>query len=68
MGAPIASGVGRAFLVAAMLASPLQQVRAQSTVPPAAPVLREVAGLEGLRAQFEIDGDKIRIVLLLSPT
>ena len=60
-------GLRLAVLVAVLLASPLHQARAQSAVTNA-PVLRDLAGLSDLRSQFEIDVDKIRIVLLLSPT
>jgi hypothetical protein len=56
-----------AVVVAVLLVSPLHQARAQSAVTNA-PVLRDLAGLNDLRSQFEIDVDKIRLVLLLSPT
>ena len=56
-----------AVLVALLLASPLRPARAQSGVGNV-PVLREMAGLGELRSQFEGDIDKVRIVLLLSPT
>ena len=62
------AGLRRTVLVAVLLASPLHQAPAQSSATNAGPVLQDLAGLEQLRAQFEIDGDKIRIVLLLSPT
>jgi hypothetical protein len=65
---PIAAQLRLALLVAVTLASSLHQARAQSGVPGAAPVLRDLAGLGELRSQFEIDRDNIRIVLLLSPT
>ena len=66
---PGARGVGLrlAVLVAVLLATPLHQARAQPAVP-SVPVLRDLVGLSDLRLQFEIDVDKIRIVLLLSPT
>jgi len=65
---PIAAGFRLAALIALILVSPLHQARAQSGVSNAAPVLHDLAGLGELRSQFEIDVDKIRIVLLLSPT
>jgi len=65
--APIAAGLRLAALVA-VLASPLQQARAQPGVPNAALVLQDLRGLSELRSRFESDVDKIRIVLLLSPT
>jgi hypothetical protein len=68
MGAPRLTDLRLAVLVAFVLASPLHQARAQSGVSNAAPVLQDLAGLGELRSQFDIDGDKIRIVLLLSPT
>ena len=68
MGAPMTAGLRRAVLVAVLLASPLHQARAQSGVTNAGPVLQDLAGLGELRSQFEADVDKIRIVLLLSPT
>jgi hypothetical protein len=68
MGAPHTAGLRRAVLLAMLLASPIPQARAQSGVPSAAPVLQDLAGLGELRSQFENDSDKVRIVLLLSPT
>lgn len=57
-----------AIIAAVVLASPLHQARAQSGRATAAPVLQNLTAVGELRSQFEIDGDKIRIVLLLSPT
>jgi hypothetical protein len=68
MGARRVADLRLAVLLAVILASPLHQARAQSGVSTAAPVLRDLAGLGELRSQFEIDVDKVRIVLLLSPT
>jgi len=66
---PAATGAGLrlAVLVAVVLASPPHSAYAQSAVAND-PVLRDLAGLNELRSQFETDLDKIRIVLLLSPT
>jgi len=65
---PRAAGLRVAALIALTLVSPLHQAHAQSGVSNAAPVLHDLAGLGELRSQFEIDVDKVRIVLLLSPT
>jgi len=63
----MASGLRLAALVA-VLASSLHQARAQPAVASAAPVLQDLRGLVELRSVFESDVDKIRIILLLSPT
>jgi hypothetical protein len=55
-------------LLAVALAAHPSQVRAQSTSAEAAPALQDLRGLGELRTLFERDRDKIRIVLLLSPT
>ena len=68
MGISRTGGLRQAVLLAMLLASPLHGARAQPGVSNAAPVLQDLAGLSELRAQFENDSDKIRIVLLLSPT
>jgi hypothetical protein len=57
-----------AVLLSVALAAPSYQAHAQSTSADAAPVLRDFHGLGELRALFERDRAKIRIVLLLSPT
>jgi hypothetical protein len=63
----MAAGLRLAALVA-VLASPLHHPRVQPGVASAAPVLQDLRGLGELRSLFEADVDKIRIVLLLSPT
>jgi hypothetical protein len=52
----------------AVLAWPLHHARAHPGVGSAAPVLLDLRVLGELRSAFESDVDKIRIVLLLSPT
>jgi hypothetical protein len=68
MGASMAGRLRAAVLAALALVSPLHEARAQSGVANAAPVLKDFRGLSELRSLFERDRDKIRIVLLLSPT
>jgi hypothetical protein len=65
---PIAAGLRLAALIALILVSPLHPSLAQSGASDAPPVLHDLAGLGELRSQFESDVDKVRIVLLLSPT
>jgi len=55
------------FLLAAALASPVHDALPQTREAPA-PVLRDLDGTSALRARFDGDRGKIRIVLLLSPT
>ena len=57
---------GTALLVGATGAAPLALTQA----PAASPVssLQDLNGAADLRARFEADHDKVRIVLLLSPT
>ena len=66
MGSAMASRFGAVILAAVVFASPLQHTH--SGVALAAPVLQDLRGLGELRSLFERDRDKIRIVLLLSPT
>jgi hypothetical protein len=68
MGTSMASRLRATVLVALALASPIHQAGAQSGGVNAAPVLKDFRGLGELRPLFESDRDKIRIVLLLSPT
>ena len=58
-----------AIVVAACLAWPSPQPLAQApaTTAPSL-VLRDLNGVNGLQSLFDRDRDKIRIVLLLSPT
>ena len=60
--------VRAAIIAAVVLASPVHQAGAQSGVAAATPVLQDLSGVDELRSLFESDRDKIRIVLLLSPT
>jgi hypothetical protein len=57
-----------AIVVAVWLASTLPHALAQSPVTTAAPALQDLRGVAQLRSMFDSDRDKIRIVLLLSPT
>jgi hypothetical protein len=57
-----------ALVLAVALAALPCHVRAQSAHTSAAPVLQDLRGLDELRTLFDRDRDKIRIVLLLSPT
>jgi|SoiMethySBSTD1v2_1073268.scaffolds.fasta_scaffold09570_9 hypothetical protein len=64
-------GVSRGLVLAAALwltwTSPaLVAQRAQA--PTTTPVLRDLAGIADLQARFDQERDKVRIVLLLSPT
>ena len=56
-----------AVLLATSLLSPMRPAAMQ---PPAANMvtLRDLGGLDDLRALFENDREKLRLVLLLSPT
>lgn len=57
-----------AIVLAAWLALPLPQPFTQAPVASAAPALQDLRGVDQLRSLFDNDRDKIRIVLLLSPT
>jgi hypothetical protein len=41
---------------------------AQTAKAPAAMMLRDLAGIEELESRFDRESDKVRVVLLLSPT
>ncbi len=56
------------IVLAAWLAWPAPQAFTQSPVTTVASVLQDLRGVAPLRSQFESDRDKVRIVLLLSPT
>lgn len=60
----------RELLIAAALwlAWPVTRAVAQTPAATAPAVLRDLAGISGLQEVFDRDSDKIRIVLLLSPT
>jgi hypothetical protein len=62
--------VSRVLSLAAVLwlAFPVPGAVAQRSRAAAPPVLRDLAGTAELRSIFERENDKIRIVLLLSPT
>jgi hypothetical protein len=66
MGSAMASRFGAVVLAAVVFASPLHHTHLG--VAHAAPALQDLRGLGELRSLFERDRDKIRIVLLLSPT
>jgi len=55
-------------MLAIWLASSAPPALAQSPVAISAPVLHDLNGMTELRSMFERDRDKVRIVLLLSPT
>jgi len=58
-----------AIVLAVSLASPGRYAHAQATAATAAPTtLRDLGGVAELSALFDNDLDKIRILLLLSPT
>jgi hypothetical protein len=59
---------GLALAVALWLAWAAPQVAAQPAKAAASPVLRDLAGIADLQARFDQERDKVRIVLLLSPT
>ena len=56
------------IVLAAWLAWPAPQAFTQSPVTTAAPVLQDLHGVAQLRSQFDSDRNRVRIVLLLSPT
>jgi hypothetical protein len=57
-----------AIVVAACLAWPSPQPLGQAPATAPSLVLRDLTGVGELQSQFDRDRDKIRIVLLLSPT
>jgi hypothetical protein len=57
--------VGGAILLAAGV-SP--RVAAQTSTAQAGAILRDFAGIEELQSRFDRESDKVRVVLLLSPT
>jgi hypothetical protein len=57
-----------ALVMLLALAAPVFHARAQSTITNGAPILQDLGGVDELRTLFERDRDKIRILLLLSPT
>jgi hypothetical protein len=56
------------IVLAVWLAWPAPHAFTQSPVTTAAPVLQDLHGVADLRSLFERDRDKVKIVLLLSPT
>jgi hypothetical protein len=57
-----------AALLTMTLAAPPCYAHAQSTTADASQALHDLRGLDELRTLFDHDRDKVRIVLLLSPT
>jgi hypothetical protein len=57
--------VGGAMLLAAGL---IPRVAAQTSTAPTETILRDIAGIEELQSRFDRESDKVRVVLLLSPT
>jgi hypothetical protein len=49
-------------------ASAILRALAQTAKAPAATVLRDLSGIEELQSRFDRESDKVRVVLLLSPT
>jgi hypothetical protein len=43
-------------------------VAAQTSTAPTETILRDFAGIEELQSRFDRESDKVRVVLLLSPT
>jgi hypothetical protein len=56
------------IVLAAWLAWPAPHAFTQAPVATAAPILQDLHGVADLRSLFERDRDKVRIVLLVSPT
>jgi hypothetical protein len=59
---------GLRIAAAFWLAWSVPRAVAQTPAATAPAVLRDLAGISGLQEVFDRDSDKIRIVLLLSPT
>jgi hypothetical protein len=59
---------GLRVAAALWLAWSVPRAVAQTPAATAPAVLRDLAGISGLQEVFDRDSDKIRIVLLLSPT
>ena len=57
-----------AIAMTTALAVPSPQARVQSPSTVASPALHDLRGVAELRSLFDSDRDKIRVVLLLSPT
>ena len=66
--APVTSRILAAIVMTTALASPSPHARVQSPVTTVSPALHDLRGVAEFRSLFESDRDKIRIVLLLSPT
>ena len=64
-------GSCHALLVAAatlLAAGVVPRAVAQTSTVPARTILQDFAGIEELQSRFDRESDKVRIVLLLSPT
>lgn len=57
-----------AFLLAAWCLCAAPRALTQAPATNSAPALQDLSGVADLRALFDADRDKVRIVLLLSPT
>jgi hypothetical protein len=66
--AAVTSRILAALVMATALASPSPHALVQSPVTATAPALHDLRGIAEFRSLFESDRDKVRIVLLLSPT
>jgi hypothetical protein len=62
----VLAGLAGATLLGATGAAPRALTQAPAT--DTAPALQDLGGVADLRALFDADRDKVRIVLLLSPT
>jgi hypothetical protein len=64
--------VARHVLVVAgatlLAAGVIPRAAAQTAPAPAETILRDFAGIEELQSRFDRESDKVRVVLLLSPT
>ena len=66
--APVIGRILAAIVMATALASPSPHALGQSPGTTVSPALHDLRGIAELRSRFDSDRDKIRIVLLLSPT
>jgi hypothetical protein len=57
-----------AFLLTAWCLCAAPRALTQAPATHSAPALQDLSGVADLRAPFDADRDKVRIVLLLSPT
>jgi hypothetical protein len=65
---PVTGRILAAIVMTAALVSPSPQALVQSPATTVSPALHDLRGVAELRSLFDSDRDKVRIVLLLSPT